>query len=35
MVGRERGQDDFSHLRKLGEKLDKDGAFALERLRYV
>jgi hypothetical protein len=35
MVGRERGQATFNHLRKLGERLDKDGAFAVERLRYV
>jgi hypothetical protein len=35
MVGRERGQSTFNHLRKLGERLDKDGAFAVERLRYV
>ena len=35
MVGRERGQSAFTHLRKLGEKLDTDGAFAVERLRYV
>jgi hypothetical protein len=35
MVGRERGQSTFNHLRKLGDKLDKDGAFAVERLRYV
>ena len=35
MLGRERGQKGFVHLRKLGEKLDTDGAFALERLRYV
>ncbi|HET8897310.1 MAG TPA: DEAD/DEAH box helicase family protein [Rhodanobacteraceae bacterium] len=35
MVGRERGQTGFHHLRKLGERLDKDGAFAVERLRYV
>jgi len=35
MVGRERGQATFNHLRKLGERLDTDGAFAVERLRYV
>ena len=35
MVGRERGQDTFNHLRKLGNRLDKDGAFAVERLRWV
>lgn len=35
MVGRERGQATFNHLRKLGEKLGTDGAFAVERLRYV
>lgn len=35
MIGRERGQSTFNHLRKLGERLDKDGAFAVERLRYV
>lgn len=35
MVGRERGQSTFNHLRKLGEKLGTDGTFAVERLRYV
>lgn len=35
MIGRERGQSTFNHLRKLGEKLSTDGAFAVERLRYV
>lgn len=35
MVGRERGQTSFNHLRKLDEKLDKDGAFAVERLRWM
>jgi hypothetical protein len=35
MVGRERGHATFNHLRKLGERLDTDGAFAVERLRYV
>jgi hypothetical protein len=35
MVGRERGQSTFNHLRKLGDKLNTDGTFAVERLRYV
>lgn len=35
MVGRERGQTTFNHLRKLGEKLGTDGGFAVERLRYA
>ena len=35
MVGRERGKATFNHLRKLGKRLDTDGAFAVERLRYV
>lgn len=35
MVGRARGQRDFTHLRKLGDKLNTDGPFAVERLRYV
>ncbi|MEZ5461085.1 DEAD/DEAH box helicase [Dokdonella sp.] len=35
MVGRERGQSTFHHLRKLGDKISSDGAFAVERLRYV
>jgi len=35
MVGRERGQTTFNHLRKLGDKLSSDGTFAVERLRYV
>lgn len=35
LLGRERGQTTFNHLRKLGERLATDGAFAVERLRYV
>lgn len=35
MVGRERGKTEFNHLRKLGLRLETDGAFAVERLRYV
>lgn len=35
MVGRERGKSAISHLRKLDKRLDTDGAFALERLRYM
>ena len=35
MVGRERGKSNFNHLRKLGGRLDTDGTFAVERLRYV
>jgi hypothetical protein len=35
MVGRERGKSTFNHLRKLGDKLNTDGTFAVERLRYV
>lgn len=35
MVGRERGQSEFVHLRKLGEKLRSDGGFSIDRLRHV
>lgn len=35
MVGRERGQRDFVHLRKLGDKLKSDGGFSIDRLRHV
>lgn len=35
MVGRERGQRDFVHLRKLGEKLASDGTFSIDRLRHA
>lgn len=34
MVGRERGKTDFMHLRKLGDKLQTDGAFGVDRLRW-
>lgn len=34
MVGRERGQRDFVHLRQLGSRLHTDGAFSLDRLRW-
>lgn len=34
MVGRERGQRDFVHLRQLGGRLQTDGAFSLDRLRW-
>lgn len=33
-VGRERGQRDFIHLRKLGERLESAGAFDIGRMRW-
>ena len=35
MVGRRRGENDFSHLRELGGRLQADGAFEVGRLRFV
>jgi Type III restriction enzyme, res subunit len=35
MVGRRRGENDFSHLRELGGRLQTDGAFEVGRLRFV
>lgn len=35
MAGRRRGERDFMHLRELGGRLQTDGAFAIERLRFV
>src|SRR5690606_2109259 len=35
MVGRKRGTKEFLHLRQLGDRLDSDGSFGVERLRYV
>jgi hypothetical protein len=34
MIGRERGQRDFVHLRQLDSRLRTDGAFSLDRLRW-
>jgi superfamily II DNA or RNA helicase len=35
MVGRKRGEQQFLHLRKLGNRLESDGGFSLDRLRHV
>ena len=35
MVGRRRGEREFHHLRKLGERLETDGVFSVDRLRHV
>lgn len=35
MVGRRRGENDFCHLRELGGRLQTDGAFEVERLRFI
>jgi len=34
MIGRDRGQRDFMHLRKLDGRLRTDGAFSVDRLRW-
>ena len=35
MVGRRRGEREFHHLRKLGERLETDGVFSVDRLRHA
>lgn len=35
MVGRRRGEREFHHLRKLGERLETDGVFSVGRLRHA